>query len=191
MKLSELIITLSILLLSTVLCAAEASSLIDNFEDSKHNSFEFDRLYIDDRTSGGGTQTTMVVKEGLLAIQGEMNPARGQPAWSSIVLPLVPMSNQFDASNYQGVRIRLRVEQGLLNVSANSTEIKNFDYHSAPIPIYADGQFHVVEIPFKAMKRGWSAQSKLDTRTLASLSIVAYSMQKSPVKFDLDEISFY
>ena len=101
------------------------------------------------------------------------------------------MNSQADASPYDGVRIRIRVKQGNLNVSANSTEITNFDFHSAPIPVFADGKFHVVDVPFKSMKRGWSAQTKLDTRTLASLSIVAYSMKKEPVEFDIDDVSFY
>jgi hypothetical protein len=193
MKFSQLIIMAAIVVLTTLATASAdiLAPLVDNFEHPSQNNQKFTRLYFDDQSSGGSTKTESIVEGGLLKIKGEMFPARGQPAWSSIVLPLTAMNSQADASQYKGVRIRLRVKFGNLNVSANSTEITNFDYHSAPIPVYADGEFHVVDIPFKSMKRGWSAQTKLDTGTLASLSIVAYSMTKEPVEFDIDEVSFY
>jgi hypothetical protein len=193
MKFSQLII-MSVIVVLTTLASASGEALaplVDDFEHPSKNNLEFTRLFFDDRSGGGNTETKSVVMDGLLKIKGDMIPARGQPAWSSLVLPLIAMNSQFDASQYKGVRIRLRVKQGNLNVSANSTEITNFDYHSAPIPVFADGEFHVVDVPFKSMKRGWSAQMKLDTQTLASLSIVAFSMKEAPVEFDIDEVRFY
>ena len=193
MKFSQLIIMTSIAFLTTLASALSATlpSLVDDFEDSSKNNLAFTRLFFDDRSSGGNTEIKFIVEDGLLKAKGDMMPARGQPAWSSLVLPLVSMHSQADANQYEGVRIRLRVKQGVLNISANSTQISNFDYHSAPIPVYADGQFYVVDVPFESMKRGWSAQTKLDTSKLASISIVAVSMQKESVEFEIDEVSFY
>jgi hypothetical protein len=193
MKFSQLIIMAVIVVLTTVASASadRLLPLVDNFEHPDKNNIELTRLYFDDRSGGGNTNTKSVIENGLLRIKGDLIPARGQPAWTSVVLPLIEMNNQADASQFEGVRIRLRVIQGNLNVSANSIKISNFDYHSAPIPVYADGDFHVVNVPFKSMKRGWSAQTKLDRRTLASLSIVAFSMKKAPFEFDIDSVSFY
>ncbi len=193
MKFSQLIIMTVIVVLTTLATASTEplAPLVDDFNDPMNNNIGITRLFFDDQSNGGNTNTEAVVIDGLLKTTGEMVPARGQPAWSSLVLPLASMNSQADASPYDGVRIRIRVKQGNLNVSANSTEITNFDFHSAPIPVFADGKFHVVDVPFKSMKRGWSAQTKLDTRTLASLSIVAYSMKKEPVEFDIDDVSFY
>ena len=181
MKFSQLIIMTSIAFLTTLASALSATlpSLVDDFEDSSKNNLAFTRLFFDDRSSGGNTEIKFIVEDGLLKAKGDMMPARGQPAWSSLVLPLVSMHSQADANQYEGVRIRLRVKQGVLNISANSTQISNFDYHSAPI------------VPFESMKRGWSAQTKLDTSKLASISIVAVSMQKESVEFEIDEVSFY
>ena len=79
----------------------------------------------------------------------------------------------------------------MLSVSANSNEIDNYDYHALPVMIKADGKFHTVKLPFKDMKRAWSAQTPLDPKTLNSLSIVAFSLQQAKFDYQIDEIGFY
>jgi hypothetical protein len=69
--------------------------------------------------------------------------------------------------------------------------VTNYDYHAAPIAVAADGKFHEVKIPFESMKRAWSEQTPLNTATLNSLSIVAFSLQPASFDFELDEVSFY
>ena len=96
-----------------------------------------------------------------------------------------------DASGYQGIRLKVKINQGLMSVSANSAEVENFDYHAAPVLIKADGKFHEVKLPFTSLKRAWSEQTTLDASTLNSLSIVAFAMQQSAYDFVIDEIGFY
>ena len=76
-------------------------------------------------------------------------------------------------------------------LGTNSTDVTNFDYHAAQVNAKADGEFHEVKIPFKSMKRAWSEQTALNTKTIASLSIVAFDIQKAAYDFELDEVSFY
>ena len=110
---------------------------------------------------------------------------------TSVSVSAQSQSAAVDVSAFEGIRLVIRINRGMLSVSANSTEITNFDFHAAPVFVKADGKFHEVKIPFRAMKRAWSEQTVLDTETIASLSIVAFDMQQGAYDFDVDEIGFY
>lgn len=185
------------LLLAGLLAAAgnvyaEAlSPLVDDFSNTETNSLGNPRLFFNDTTSGGGTSTVQNVSDGILSVSGEIVPPRGQPGWASNVLLLDPQGLAQDVSAFEGVRLLVRVDQGNLSLSANSTEVTNYDYHAAPVVVTADGAFHEVKIPFESMKRAWSEQTPLNTKTVASLSIVAYGMQPGAVDFAVDEVAFY
>ena len=168
-----------------------AGLLIDDFSDPKANSLGIDRVFIDDTTAGGRTTTQHSVENGVLNVKGDLLPARGQPAWSSVALPLNAQGLPEDASAYEGVRLIVRVNKGNLSLSANSTEITNFDFHASTVTPANDGEFHEVKIPFAKMKRAWSAQTKLDTSTLNGLSLVAFGLQQGSYDFDFDEVGFY
>ncbi|MCG7532503.1 CIA30 family protein [Psychrobium sp. MM17-31] len=169
----------------------EQSLLIDNFDNQQQTSVGSDRLFISDAAAGGGTKSNYEIKDGVIHLAGDIAPPRGQPGWSSMVLPLAEMGKGYDASNFSGVRLTVKVNKGNFSLSANSTEVTNFDYHAAPIVVKADGNFHTIEIPFDSMKRAWSAQTTLNKKTINSLSIVAFGLQKSAFDFDIDEVSFY
>ncbi len=165
--------------------------LVDDFNDPQQNSLGIDRLFMDDTSVGGKTQTQHQIKDGVLSATGEISPPRGQPGWASTVLLLNPQGQPQDMSAYVGVRLVIRVRSGNLAISANSSEITNFDYHAAPIIRQRDSNFHEVKIPFSAMKRAWSEQIPLNPKTLVSLSLVAVGMQPESFAFEIDEISFY
>ena len=127
----------------------------------------------------------------MLSGKGQISPPRGQPGWASTVLLLDPQGLPQDASAYEGIRLLIRVNKGNVSISANSSEITNYDFHATPVARQSDGEFHVVEIPFAKMKRGWSEQTPLNTKTLTSLSLVAFDVQKGSFDFEIDEVSFY
>ena len=172
--------------------AAESlTPLVDDFSDAEVNSAGVARQFLNDTMAGGSTSMTPEVSDGILSVSGEIAPPRGQPGWASSVLILDPNGLPKDASHFEGVRLRIKINKGMLSVSANSTEVTNFDYHAAPIVAKADGEFHEVKIPFKSMKRAWSEQTKLNTKTIQSLSIVAFDVQNGAYDFELDEVGFY
>ena len=171
--------------------AAAEPLVIDDFSDPVKNSLKIERQFIDDTSGGGQTRTQHKIENGVLSAKGEIIPLRGQPGWASIVLLLDPNGLPQDFSAYQGIRMLVRVNQGNLSVSANSSEIDNFDYHATAVTQPADGEFHEVKIPFNQMKRAWSAQTTLNTKTLTALSLVAFGMQAGSFDFDFDEVSFY
>lgn len=181
----------TLLSLSCTSMGGSLSPVIDDFSDATNNNLGIARQYLNDTLAGGSTTTTQEVAQGIITAKGEIIPPRGQPGWASIVLPLDPHSLPQDASTFEGVRLLIKINGGNVSISANSTEITNFDYHAAPITVTADGKFHEIKIPFTAMKRAWSEQTPLNTRTLNSLSIVAFGLQKSAFDFALDEVSFY
>lgn len=171
--------------------AGALESTVDDFSDPETNSFGIARLFVDDKSAGGSTTAQHSVNGGILSASGEIQPPRGQPGWASTVLLLDPQGLPQDASAYEGVRLVVRVNKGNLSISANSSEITNFDYHAAQVTRQADGGFHEVRIPFTQMRRAWSEQIPLNTKTIASLSLVAFDIQKGAFDFEIDEISFY
>ena len=178
----------------TTLNSAIAGALaptVDDFSDPNKNSLGIDRQFIDDTAAGGKTKTQHSVEGGVLSARGDILPPRGQPGWASAVLLLDPQGLPQDASAYEGIRLIVRVNKGNLSISANSSEIANFDYHAALVTRQSNGEFHEVKIPFAQMKRAWSEQTPLNTKTLTSLSLVAFDAQKGSFDFEVDEVSFY
>ncbi len=170
---------------------ADSSPVIDDFTASTNTSYGLPRQFINDSMAGGSTQDKHSVQNGVMQVSGTITPPRGQPGWSSTVVPLAEMGHAKDASEYEGVKLRVRINQGNLNLSANSLDVTNFDFHAAPIVVKADGKFHEVKVPFTEMKRAWSEQTSLNTTNLNSLSIVAYSLQPAVFDYEIDDVSFY
>jgi len=175
----------------TAAVANNQESVIDDFSDPQVNSLGVDRLFLDDTTAGGQTVVSNTVKDGLLTIKGEIVPARGQLGWASAALLLDAQGAPQDVSEYEGIRLVIRIKEGNLSVSANSADVKNYDYHAALVTRHGDGEFHEVKIPFSSMKRAWSEQTPLNTETIQSISLVAFGMQPCSFAFEVDEVSFY
>lgn len=176
---------------SGICFSGSLSPLVDDFNDAEKNSLGIQRQYMNDSVAGGSTTTKHSVSQGVLSVSGEIVPPRGQPGWASSVLLLEQQGLPQDISAFHGIRLLVKVNKGNLTISANSSEVTNFDYHSAPVAVAPDGKYHEVKIPFTSMKRAWSEQTKLNTKTLTGLSIVAYSLQADTFEFEVDEVSFY
>ena len=168
-----------------------ALALIDNFNHPHNTALGYRRIFLTDTVSGGGTQATHKTKEGVLYLKGEITPPPDQPGWASWALPLAKAGSEVNASQYQGLRLMIKVQQGNVAVSANSTEVTNFDYLVAPIEIKADNTFHEVTIPFNTMQRTWSAQSPLNLQRLNSVSVVVYSLKPESFDIAVGEVGFY
>ena len=171
--------------------AEDLDSLVDDFSNAEVNSMGVARQFLNDTLAGGGTSMSPNVSDGILSVSGDITPPRGQPGWASSVLLLDPQGRARDASAFEGIRLLVKVNTGNLSISANSTDVTNYDYHAAPILVTADGEFHEVKIAFASMQRAWSEQIPLDTRTITSLSIVAYGLQRGPYDFEVAEVAFY
>lgn len=181
----------TIIVLSSGAFAKPLKPMIDDFSHDANNQLDIPRQFMNDTMVGGGTTTQTDIANGILSITGNIEPPRGQPGWASTVLPLDPQGLPQDASAFEGISLKVKVIAGTLSVSANSSEITNFDYHAALVSVVPDGKFHEVKIPFSSMQRAWSAQTELNTSTLNGLSIVAFSLQKANFAYELDEVSFY
>lgn len=185
------ILSFVIILLTKVAMAGPLASMVDDFSDAANNNLGFPRQHLNDQLAGGGTLSQQKAVQGVLRLSGSILPPRGQPGWASSVLPIDPKGLPRDASHFQGIRLIIKIDSGNVSLSANSTEVNNFDYHSAPVVVPADGQFHEVKIPFSDMKRTWSDQTSLNTATITSLSITAYALKKQTYSFEVDEVGFY
>lgn len=171
--------------------AAGLEPLVDDFSHSDVNSLGIQRQYLSDAMAGGGTTMSPEVTDGILSVSGTITPPRGQPGWASSVLLLQPEGLPRDASAFEGIRLLVKVNQGQISLSANSTEVVNYDYHAAQVVVRSDGRFHEVKVPFASMKRAWSEQTVLNTGTIASISIVAFDVKPGSFDFELDEVAFY
>ena len=171
--------------------AATTPALLDDFSDAKHNRHGIDRLLIDDKGAGSQSHATLKCENGVLAVEGELVPGRGVPAFISLVSLLTPGGKPKDLTGYEGVRLRVKTGKGILTVQVSSTEIQNFDYHtSAPI-VGKSGEFTEVRMPFKDMKRAWSEQIPLNLKSITSINLVSFGLAKDTFAYEVDEIGFY
>lgn len=184
-------ITVSLLLGVTITQAENVSALFDDFSDAHQTKNGTKRFVVTDKTVGGQSQATQRCENGVLSVQGDLVPARGQPAFVSLVSLLSADAQPHDLSNYEGVRLKVKVTKGILCVQVGSAEIQNYDYHtSAPLTRNPD-QFEWVKIPFKAMKRAWSEQIPLNLKVVTSINLVAVGMAKDSFAYEVDEVGFY
>jgi len=171
--------------------ATENPALLDTFSDPRLNNFSAPRILVTDKEIGGRSQATQSYHDGILAMHGELEPARGQPAFISLVSPLSTDGLPHDLSKYERVRLRVKVIKGMLSVQVSSADIQNYDYHtSAPIT-RRPGEFSEVKVPFATMKRAWSEQVPLNLKAITSINLVAAGMAKDSFAYEIDEIGFY
>jgi len=176
---------------SDAIPSAAGQKLLDDYSDPTRNKHGVERLLIDDQSAGSASQATQTCENGVLAVQGELVPGRGVPAFISLASPLAADGTPMDLTANQGVRLRVNVTRGMLSVQVSSAEISNYDFHtSAPI-VAKRGEFQEVRIPFQEMKRGWSEQTALNLQSITSINLVSFSMAKDSFAYEVDEIGFY
>lgn len=190
-NLAKTIALTSVLGFSSAVFSTSLPALVDDFNNLKDNNLNLPRQFMSDAVSGGKTQVQPNISAGIMQVKGDIVPPRGQLGWASSILPLSAEGKPEDASQFNGIKLLVKIHRGNMTISANSTEVTNYDYHAAPIVVATDSKFHEVRIPFKSMQRAWSQQTPLNTTTLNSLSIVAFSLQPASFDFELDEVSFY
>jgi len=176
---------------SIALHAATAPRLLDDYADPKKNREGVDRLLMDDQSLGSRSKATQKCEDGVLKVQGELVPGRGVPAFISQVSLLSPDGKAEDLSAYQGVRLRVKVTQGILCVQVGSTEITNFDYHTGAPIAGKRGEFQEVRIPFKDLKRAWSEPVALNLKSVTSVNLVSFGTARDAFAYEVDELGFY
>ena len=174
----------------TVARAAGVPALLDNFSDAHRNADGAARILVTDKDAGGSSHATQTCANGVLTVQGELQPGRGMPGFVSLVSLLSPDGKPQDLSGYQGVKLRVKVRQGMLSMQVASSEIKNFDYHTSA-PIARSDDFQEVRIPFTALKRAWSEPVPLNLKTATCVILVAAGMTKASFAYEVEEIGFY
>ena len=173
------------------LLAAEAPALVDDFSAAEHTSVGAPRLVITDQQMGGQSRADTAVSDGVMRVSGELKPGRGAPGFVSIPLLLRADAQPVNLTDFTGIRLRVRVTQGMLAVQAASAVITNFDFHtSAPIA-RRGSDLQEVQIPFAAMKRAWSEQTPIDLTTVTSINLVAAGMAPGAFAYVVDEVGFY
>ena len=170
--------------------AASPDAIVDDFSQAELTSSGFPRIVINDVSVGGQSKATLDSKEGVLTVKGQLVPARGQPAFVSMVLLLSPQGEPQDVSQFEGIRLRVHVKKGGLSVLAASSEVQNFDFHAAVVA-RSSGGIKEVKIPFREMKRVWSEQTPLNLKTITSINLVASGLQKGAFLYEVDEVGFY
>ncbi|MDO6746709.1 CIA30 family protein [Gilvimarinus sp. 1_MG-2023] len=177
--------------LSGVAWGGTLPPVVDTFDKPENNSLGLPRQLITDSLAGGGSTAQHTIAEGVITVDGEITPARGQLGWVSLVLPLDVQGGSQNAQPYTGILLSVKLNKGVLSVTVNGSEIQNHDYHAAPVTVTNDGEFHQVKVPFESLKRAWSEQTPLNTGAINGISIVAYAMQPERFSFALDQVSFY
>jgi len=182
-------LALSALVGGTWLGAAIPASL-DSFDEAAVTALGTPRLVFNDKDLGGTSTAKQEFSDGVMSVAGKIVPGRGQPGFISLVLLLSPQGQPQDLSEYEGIRLRVKVTKGNLSVVAASSEIQNFDYHTTALS-RTGGEFKEVRIPFAEMKRVWSEQRSLNLETITSINLVAAGVQPGDYAYEVDEVGFY
>ena len=175
--------------LRPMIAKASPSALVDDFSQTQRHGM--DRLLFNDKDLGSQSQAKQTCANGVLSVEGELVPGRGVPAFISIPLILAADMKAQDLSAYEGVRLRVKVNKGILSVQVASSEVTNFDYHTGGPVAAKRGEFQEVRLAFKDMKRGWSEQTALNLKTITSVNLVAFGTVKDAFSYEVDEIGFY
>jgi hypothetical protein len=171
--------------------AESTPAIVDDFSHAEHMTNAMPRMLITDKDAGGQSHATQTFSDGIASVQGKLAPGRGAPGFVSIPLILAPDGSPTDASNYTGVRLRVKVKKGSLMVQIATSEIVNFDYHTSA-PITRDpNEFKEVRISFASMNRAWSPPQKLNLKTVTSINLVSAGMAPDTIDYEIDEIAFY
>jgi len=186
---TALMLTLPIAWLIPPMVLAEVPATLDEFSNETLTSLETPRLLFTDAEIGGKSEAKLSHEDGILRVEGEIVPARGQPGFISLVLLLSTSGEAQDLSAYKGIRLRIRVLKGGLQVLAASSLVDNFDFHTAAVQ--RSGKFKEIKVPFSDLKRVWSEQTPLDLATIISINLVASNIQPGPFSYEIDEIGFY
>jgi hypothetical protein len=176
-------------LMAPVYGTADVAEQIDDFSHETLTSLNTARMLINDADLGGKSTAELTTRKGVLHVEGEIVPGRGMPGFISMVLVLSEAGEPQDLSKYDGLRLRIRVSKGSLQVLAASAEIQNFDYHATAIP--RSKEFKEIKIPFSDLKRVWSDQTPLNLSTIVSINLVASGMQPGSFAYEIDEVGFY
>lgn len=185
----RLLLGLALSLIAPVYGSAEIAEKLDDFSNETLTSVNTARMVINDADIGGQSTATLTTLEGVLQVEGKIVPGRGMPGFISMVLVLSETGAPQDLSAYDGLRLRVRVNKGNLQVVAASSEIQNFDYHTTAIP--RSKEFKEIKIPFTDLKRLWSEQTPLNLSTIVSINLVASGMQPGSFAYEIDEVGFY
>ena len=175
--------------LQPMIARASSPALVDDFSQAQRHGR--DRLLFNDKDLGSQSQAKQTCANGVLSVEGELVPGRGVPAFISIPLILSADMQAQDLSAYEGVRLRVKVNKGILSVQVASSEVTNFDYHTGGPVATKRGEFQEVRLAFKDMKRGWSEQTALNLTTITSVNLVAFGTTKDAFSYEVDEIGFY
>jgi hypothetical protein len=170
---------------------AAAPALLDDFSDAQLTNAGGARVLVNDQQLGSQSHGAQTCADGVLTVKGTLVPGRGVPAFMSLALLMTPDGQPQDLSAFEGIRLRVKMTQGILSVQAASSEIDNFDFHSGPIQGKGGADFQEVRIPFQTMKRAWSEQTTLNLKTITSINVVAFGMAKGEFSYALDEVGFY
>ena len=183
---------LAFFLLATCVASLPAANvaLVDDFANPDQTVRGAPRLLFTDKDAGSQSQATQRCENGVLLVQGTLTPGRGAPAFISIPLLLTPNAQPQDLGASTGVRLKVKLAQGSLSVQVASTDVTNFDYHSAPV-VAKRGEFAEVRVPFKDLKRAWSEQTPLNAQAVTSVNLVVFGMAPGAFAYEVDEIGFY
>lgn len=186
-----LLLTLGRALGATGTPPGAASWLLDDYSDPNRNKNGVERLMFDDKAAGSRSRATRKCENGVLVVRGDLVPGRGVPAFVSQVSLLSADGKPKDLTGFQGVRLRVKVIQGILCVQVGSSEVTNFDYHTGSPILGKGGGFREVRVPFVEMKRSWSAPTRLNPKTITSVNLVSFGMSPDAFAYEVDEIGFY
>lgn len=166
--------------------------LLDDFS-GEQSAIGTDWKGFTDQVMGGVSQmsvTRVPDDDGnMLRMRGKVS-LENNGGFIQVRLMLKSFLNPFDASEYEGLRVKVRGSgSGYYIFLRTNTMILPWKYLAAPVPVTEDWQ--VVDIPWSAFEPGdYGRVGRLKVHRLKSLALVAYG-KEFDAAIDLAEIGLY
>jgi hypothetical protein len=143
--------------------------------------------------SGNNGRSTMDLSfaKGSLSAKGTIrlgNPFQG-PGRISVLLPLDAQGTEFDVTQWDGVRIKIRRSGAPLLLRLACNEIANGDHFAKELP--ASTEMQTYDLPWSSLGQVMSPQQVWKGKRVTGIELVAYGWLTQEFSFEVGRIEFY
>ena len=165
--------------------------LDDCLATDNHSSIGTEWTPVLDSDRGGTSSIEWSSTEGTFSVTGGIEPVPGSlgPGTAGMLLPLGPAGEEFDVSDWDGIRITIRRSGAPLLLRVVSTEILNEDHFAVMIPEV--DEFETFEYNFRELGQVMSAQQPWTGRNITGIELVTFGWVPDEFSWELRELAFF
>ncbi len=167
-----------------------AGSLVDDFASgSLTSALGTAWRVVTDEALGGTSTAEASVSDGALHVEASLRPGPAGIGFVELVLPLDATGAPRDVSDWDGVRVRLRVQRGPLALKLQTEDVGNADHHAVLLEPHEDVQ--ELTLPFTGFRQLWSAPVPWTGRRVLAVALSSGGVDAAEVAYEVEAIAWY